>query len=157
MASQGPLRAQWPRKGFQDLTTEVPGRPFCPTFCELSLNEKGRYSLPLQGKCSGLLVHLYASRRHWVDILEECLFVVKEAFSQELWSNLVIHPRRGKAGWLAAQMKALPEKPGGPQKQHHQLRCPHLFFPRLLLNPKALRRTTRKWRKAGWRTDHSPS
>lgn len=113
--------------------------------------------LGASGPASGLLVHLYASRRHWMDISAECLFVVKEALSQELWSNLVIRPRRGKAGWLAAQLKALPEKPGEAQKQHHQLRCPHLFFPRLPLSPKALRRMTRRWRKAGWRTDRSHS
>lgn len=156
VAARGLLRAQWPCKGFQDLTTEVPECPLCCTFCQLSLNEKGRCSLPLQGKCRGLFIHLYASLRHWMDIWAECMLEVKEALSQELWHDLVICPRRGQAGWQPS-CRHCQRSQGDLRKQHHRLRLTHCFFPSPPLNPKALWKMSRSWRGTGWRTEHSPS
>lgn len=73
-------------------------------------------------------------------IWEECIFKVKGGPLSGTPAELSYLPQE-RAGWLEAQLKALPGNPGAPQKQHRQLTCSRLsLLPQLASQPKGLRR-----------------
>lgn len=70
-------------------------------------------------------------------IWAECMFKVRGGPLSGTPAGLSYLPQE-RAGWLEAQLKALPGNPGEPQKQHHQLRCSRLsLLPQLASQPKS--------------------